>query len=152
MRRRTIISAFVAVTCVPAATVLWLGWRLLQQDRRLETQYQQERREQAADRAVRSLQAALSDPALFRNSPGPGAILVSYPAGPAMFHTESKALPEASIGVFREGEDFENRPGDLKKASEVYRGLTGARDPAIRAGAWLRLGRTLRKPWDLIKI
>ena len=28
MRRRTIISAFVSVTCVPAATVLWLGWRL----------------------------------------------------------------------------------------------------------------------------
>lgn len=38
MSRRRIIAVFVAVTCVPAATVLWLGGRLLQQDRRLETQ------------------------------------------------------------------------------------------------------------------
>lgn len=29
MRRRRIIGVFVAVTCVPAATVLWLGWKLL---------------------------------------------------------------------------------------------------------------------------
>ena len=72
MRRRRIIAVFVAITCVPAATVLWLGWRLLEQDRRLEAQQKQERREQAADRAVRSLQAALSDPALFRTSPSQG--------------------------------------------------------------------------------
>jgi signal transduction histidine kinase len=148
MPRRRIISGFVAVTCVPAATVLWLGWRLLEQDRRLETQHKQERREQAADRAVRSLQAALSDPALFQTSPGQGAILVFYPAGPVMFHAEPRALPEASIEVFREGEDIENRTGDLKRAAETYRGLTGAREPAVRAGAWLRLGRTLRKARD----
>jgi signal transduction histidine kinase len=148
MTRRTIIAAFVAVTCVPAATVLWLGWRLLEQDRLLETQHRQERREQAADRAVRSLLAALSDPALFQNPPGEGAILVFYPAGPVMFQPDARALPEASIEVFREGEGHENRGGDLKKAAETYRALTGARDPAVRAGAWLRLARTLRKAHD----
>ena len=68
-----------------------------------------------------------------------------YPAGPVMFHSESRALPEASTEVFREGEDIENRKGDLKRAAETYRGLTGAREPAVRAGAWLRLGRTSRK-------
>jgi hypothetical protein len=96
MPRRGIIWVFVAVTFVPAATVLWLGWRLLDQDRRLETQYRQERREQAADRAVRSLQTALSDPALFRTPPAQGAILVFYPAGPALFHPESAVLSGAS--------------------------------------------------------
>jgi signal transduction histidine kinase len=148
MPRRGIIWVFVAVMFVPAATVLWLGARLLDQDRRLETQYRQERREQAADRAVRSLQAALSDAALFRVSPTQGAILVFYPAGPALFHPESAVLPEAPANVFREAEDVENRKGDPKKAAEAYRGLTGAREPAVRAGAWLRLGRTLRKARD----
>lgn len=148
MPRGRIIWVLVAVTCVPAATVLWLGWRLLEQDRRLEAQYRQERREQAADRAVRFLQAALSDPALFRNPPGEGATLVSYPAGPVMFQARPKALPEASAEVFREGEGIENHAGDLKKAAEMYRGLTAAREPAVRAGAWLRLARTLRKSGD----
>jgi signal transduction histidine kinase len=94
------------------------------------------------------LQATLSDPALFQTPPGRGAILVFYPAGPVMFHSESRALPEASTEVFREGEDIENRKGDFKRAAETYRGLTGAREPAVRAGAWLRLGRTLRKARD----
>ena len=148
MPRGRIISVFVAVTCVPAATVLWLGGRLLEQDRQLATQQKQERREQAADRAVRSLQAVLLDPAIFRTTPGQGAILVSYPAGPVMFHAEARALPEAPMEIFRDGEDFESRKGDLKKAAETYRGLTAAKDPAVRAGAWLRLGRTLRKAHD----
>lgn len=135
---------FVVVTCVPAATVLWLGGRLLQQDRKLETQYGQERRDQAADHAVRSLQAALSEPALFQAAPGAGAILMAYPGGPMLFRPEPIALPEAPANLFREGEEVENRE-DLEKAAEVYRRLTGAKEPATRAGAWLRLARTLRK-------
>jgi len=134
----------VAVTCAPAATVLWLGGRLLQQDRRLETQYRQDRREQAADRAVRSLQATLSEPALFQAAPGARAILIAYPGGPMLFRPESMALPEAPAELFREGEEIEYR-GDPEKAAEAYRRLTSAREPATRAGAWLRLARTLRK-------
>src|SRR5579863_1670304 len=65
--RRRVIAVFVAVMCVPAATVLWLAGRLVQQDRQLEAHYKQERRDQAADRVVKSLQAALSEPALFRS-------------------------------------------------------------------------------------
>src|SRR5881296_3371576 len=109
MSRGRIIAVFVAVTCVPAATMLWLGNRLLEQDRRLETQYKQERREQATDRAVRFLQATVSDPALFRTAPGSGAILTRYPAGPKLFHVEPGTLPEAPADGFREGEELENR-------------------------------------------
>lgn len=145
MSRGRIIAVFVAVTCVPGATMLWLGSRLLDQERRLEAQYKQERRQQAADRAVRFLQATVSDPALFQTAPGTGAILVVYPRGPRLFQTESGALPEAPVDAFREGEEIENRHGNLKRAAEVYSRLTGAKDPAVRAGAWLRLARALRK-------
>jgi len=145
MSRRRIVAVVVAVTCLPAVTVLWLGARLLEQDRRLETQYKQERREQAADRAVRSLQASLSDAALFQSAPGEMAILVSYPAGPALFQTEAKRLPEAPARLFHEGEAIEYRGGDLEKTAALYRRLTAATAPSVRAGAWLRLARTLRK-------
>src|SRR5262249_54331984 len=138
MSRARIIAVFVAVTCVPAATMLWLGDRLLEQDRRLVTQSKQERREQAPDRGVRFLQATGSDPALSQTAPGSGAILTHYPAGPKLFHVEPGTLPEAPADAFREGEEIENRQGDLKRAAEVYRRLTGAKDPAVRAGAWLR--------------
>lgn len=88
---------------VPAATVLWLAMRLLQQDREVEAHYKQERRNQAADRTVRSLQAALSEPALFHAVPGAGAVLLAYPSGPMLFRPEPISLPEAPAEVFRYG-------------------------------------------------
>ena len=142
-QRRT-IAVFVAVVCVPAATVLCLGGRLLQQDRRLEAQYRQESRERAADIAVRSLQAALLEPALFQAAPGAGAVVISYPAGPMLFRPELAPLGEAPADLFRGGEDLEEK-GDLENAADAYRRLTAAHDPMARAGGWLRLGRTLRK-------
>jgi signal transduction histidine kinase len=145
MSRGRLIAVFVAVTCVPAATMLWLGSRLLQQDQRLEAQHKQESREQAADRAVRYLQAAVSDPALFQAEPAAGAVLIRYPAGPALFHTNPGSLPEAPTDTYREGEELENRQGDLGRAAEAYRSLTVAKDATVRAGAWLRLARTQRK-------
>jgi signal transduction histidine kinase len=145
MSRGRIIAVFVAVTCVPAATMLWLGSRLLEQDRRLEAQYKQDRRQQAADRAVRSLQVTTSDPALFQTTSGAGTLLVGYPGGPRLFQAEPSVLPEAPADAFREGEEIENREGDLRRAAEIYHRLTGAKDPSVQAGAWLRLARSLRK-------
>jgi signal transduction histidine kinase len=125
--------------------MLWLGSRLLQQDHRLEAQYRQESHEQAADRAVRSLQLAISDPALFKAPPAAGAVLIQYPGGPALFQSSPSSLAEVPSDTFREGEGIENREGDLTRAAAVYRRLTGAEKRAERAGAWLRLARTLRK-------
>lgn len=142
--RRRVIAVFVAVMCVPAATVLWLAARLLQQDRQLEARDKQERRDQAADRAVRWLQAALSQSSLFQAAPGPGAILLAYPAGPMLFRPEAVSLPEAPAETFRDVEAMEYR-GDLETAAEAYRRLITENDAAARAGAWLRLARTLRK-------
>ena len=119
--RRRIIAVFVTGMCVPAATVLWLAGQLLQPDRQLETHYSEERRDQAADRAVRSLQVALSQPSLFQAmpqaSPGAGAILINYPAGQMLFRPEAVSLPEAPAEAFRDAEAMEYQ-GNLEEAAQ----------------------------------
>lgn len=142
--RRRIIAVFVAIMCVPAATVWWLAGRLLQQDRQLEAHYKQERRDQAADHAVRWLQPALADVRLFQTAPGAGAVLLNYPKGPMLFLPEPVSLPQAPGAVFEEAEALEYQ-GSLGEAIEAYRKLTKEGAAAMRAGAWLRMARTLRK-------
>ena len=77
-----LLSLFLAITLVLAAGLVWLGWRILQQDRALEGQRIQERLAQAADLAsanllrglasleqrVRAL-SVLPDPLLEREAP-----------------------------------------------------------------------------------
>ncbi|MBI4910430.1 MAG: hypothetical protein HY820_42825 [Acidobacteria bacterium] len=53
---RNLLAAFLAVTMLPGAALLWLGWRWLEQDRIPETQ----RSEQAADLLVAALQQRLA--------------------------------------------------------------------------------------------
>jgi len=143
MSRRQIVWAFVAVICLPALTVLWLGSRLLSQDRDLEAQRRQESSQRAADHAVRVLQAALSDQSLFVSRPDQGAVFIAYPSGAALFRIDPDALPEASGEAFRSGEELEFR-GDAEGAIAAYRPLADSKAAEIRAGAWLRLARTLR--------
>ena len=54
--RYGLLGAFLVLTLGPATGLVWLGWRLLDQDRALETQRITERREYAADRIVAMLQ------------------------------------------------------------------------------------------------
>jgi hypothetical protein len=51
---------FLLVMLLPVVTLVAPGWRLLEQDRALETQRLTELREGTADRAVRSLEQALA--------------------------------------------------------------------------------------------
>jgi hypothetical protein len=67
---RRLLALFFAVTLAPAAGLVWLGWRLLEQDRQLETQRAMERRESAADRIVGILQQELSASRQFLADPG----------------------------------------------------------------------------------
>ncbi len=55
---RRLVALIVGVTVVPLATLLWLGWRLAEQDRVLEHQQVQQRVERAADLIVAALQRA----------------------------------------------------------------------------------------------
>jgi putative toxin-antitoxin system antitoxin component (TIGR02293 family) len=57
---RNLIALILGITVVPLFTLLWLGWRLLEQDRVLEGQQAQQRMERAADLVVAAFERALS--------------------------------------------------------------------------------------------
>src|SRR5262245_12844852 len=58
--QRRFVAAFLLLLLLPAAGVVWLGARLIEQDRALELRQRRERRESAADRIVASLEQSLT--------------------------------------------------------------------------------------------
>src|SRR5947207_1516876 len=58
---RRLLAMFVATTVVPAVSLAWLGWRMVDQDRLLESSRVQERRDQAADLAAAAMQRILAE-------------------------------------------------------------------------------------------
>src|SRR5215472_7025115 len=57
---RRILSLFLAVALLLGGTLLWLGWRMVRQDRELAEQRLQQGRELAADLALSHLQKSLA--------------------------------------------------------------------------------------------
>jgi signal transduction histidine kinase len=65
-----------------------------------------------------------------------------------MFLPDPTPLPEAPSELYRAAEAMEDSAADVAGAAELYRQLTVTKQPAVRAGAWARLARTLRKAGD----
>jgi signal transduction histidine kinase len=139
----------------------WLGRQLLDQDRSLERQRTQERLEQSTDYIAAELQRSLSGLERYLTFvPGPaaqalptGVMILLATQGAVEAHPADRLLflpampaggPERSA-TFGEGENLEYRCNDPVAACEIYRVLAKSPDPDVRAGALLRLGRTLRK-------
>lgn len=173
---RRVLSLLIGVTIVLGATLAWLGWRLIQQDRALEGQRVRERLESAADRIVTVLRRRLDSadaaltrlaalpgaelrPALERDAAGLGdeAVLVAFTDDPIAafprhrlpYYPVVPAAAEPPAQVFSRAESLEFRRRDFTGASAVLRGMARSTDPIIRAGALLRLGRNLRKAHQL---
>ncbi len=141
--QKQLLVVFLAVSVLPAGLAAWLAWRLLQQDLILANERLREIRERRADEVVQSLLRTLGELAQKARSLPPETI-ISIDA-PLAYSPQPRLLPEASAQVFSIGEQAEfhaTQPGD---AIAIYRKLTASPTAAIRAGAWLRLGRTLRK-------
>lgn len=138
---RRLIVLIVGVTVVPLATLVWLGWRLVEQDRVLEHQQVRQRVERAADLIVAALQRAVGT-AERRLADGEA----NWPQGAValVFRSPDVSLPEAPAAQFARGETLEFRQPDLPAAAAAFRTLSTAADPAVRAGALARLGRVLR--------
>jgi signal transduction histidine kinase len=153
--------SFTLVLLAPAAAVVWLGVRLIDEDRALATRQLRERREAAADRVVAGLAQALSatERRLGGGSnalairPGDDAVLLTLrrdgiDASPADRLLYRPALPASSaepVAEFDQGELLELQTRDYRAAAASYRALATSRSTTLRAGALLRLGRTLRK-------
>jgi len=136
MSRTKVMAVLAAVLCLPAATIAWLGLRLIEQDRALAEQRSMERREQAAERAVQTLTAIVNDSALFTNPPGEGALLVHPDGRGLLFRMNPPMIREAPNAPLAAAEALEFR-GDLASAAAAYEKLPPA------AGVLMRLGRTL---------
>ncbi len=143
------------MTIVPLALLSWLGWRTLGQDRLLEDQQVRQRLELAADLLVAALQRAIAADVQrlaggARDWPA-GAVAVEFSADLARAYPRESiaylpavaALPEAGASRFAEGEVLEFR-GDHSAAVRIFREQATSSDPAVRAGASLRLARNLR--------
>ena len=158
---RSILIFFVLVVCVPAATLIAFGIRLLDQDRALAHQRRLELLDHAADQGVHVLEQDLAArakrllgaPCTLDELPYDAVCVVLYsdridavPSQRIPYYPVAQALKEMPSDPFQELESNEFRePVHLDKALEMSRALAASSDPAVRAGALLREARILRK-------
>jgi hypothetical protein len=153
---RRLIVSFVVLLLLPAGAVVWLGIRLIQQDRAQELRQVRERRDSAADRIVASLEQSLSSTERRLGggafSPDEDAVWVelglnnaeALPQGRLLYYPSVGRQDEELAAEFAEGEEFEFRLQDSRQAVAAFQVLTNSRDRTVRAGALLRLARNLR--------
>jgi len=169
---RYLLTLFLAIMLVLAASLSWLSWRLLKQDRALESQRIQERLDNAADLIAASLLhkfsesrdqftnlLALSDADLATRASnlaaqgGRTALIVvlrqqvvdAYPRSALLYYPFQPTAKDTLVNIFKAGEVAEFQQKDLARATAIFRELSHSKDPTIRAGALLRLARNLRK-------
>jgi signal transduction histidine kinase len=146
---RGLAVLLLAVSVPTAVAVIWLGARLLEQDRALVAQRDQERRQAAAPRLARALdRILLAAEAAIETGPLPehavrltltpdGAVI--DPAGSAAWVPVAAPMPEPADAPFAEADAAvgHDAPGALRR----YETLARSSNPAVRAGALLRIAR-----------
>jgi signal transduction histidine kinase len=158
--RRT-LAVFLGLMLVLGGALGWLGWQWMTQDRALERQRAQERLESAADQAVATFQQSLLELDGFRdvipspeaNGPPDGVVILQatkrgvdvYPPQGLLYFPVIPECPEPPDPTFAPGESLEYQRNDPARAADAFRALSRSPDAGVRAGALLRLGRTLRK-------
>jgi signal transduction histidine kinase len=157
---RNLLILFGVALVLPAATLITLGVRLLDQDRALARQREGELLERAADQGVRALEQDLA--ALRKRLAGPPCSPADVPddtvcvvlrpdrfqAVPPQrvpYYPLTPGLKEPPSEPFRELEAQEfGEPPNFVKALEISRKLAASGDASIQAGALLREARVLR--------
>jgi signal transduction histidine kinase len=162
--RHSLIGALAFTTVVVTAALGWAGWRLLEQQRVLDEQRERDQAERAADAVAAGIRGKLAEAGERLSgwvaNPSSsvqaihGAVVVATRRDAINVNPPS-GLPYVPVVVdtppaesFTVQEAIEFR-GDLVRAAAAYRTLANQRDPYIRAGALLRLGRVQRKLGDL---
>lgn len=158
-RSRSLALLLLAVAVPPAATLVWLGWLLLQQDRALLAQRDFERRQVAAQTAVRSLEVSLAaaERVVFAGPVPEGMVRLvlsaerveAQPADRVLWLPASRRAELADDRRFADAERLEFQ-GGVDRALAIYEDATRSPQSEVRAGALLRLARARRSQtrWD----
>lgn len=132
------------------AALGWLGWRLLEQERALESRRERDRLESAASLLANELERGLK---AWEDRPPPAAVSLIFDSS-GILQQQGIRLPffprvpppaEIAPGVFAAAEVQEFRERGLTKAAAAYRNLASTRDQPLRAAALMRLARCLRQ-------
>ncbi len=159
---------FLSVAAVSVAVLVWTGIRLARQDRALEAQQLEERRESAADRIAASLEQVLSAeerrladlPDVDFSPPEDDVVLILggassssdfrvWPDNGLLYYPVLPPGREPPSRLFADAEKSEFLYHNYSRAANDLRPFTQAKDPAVRTGAQLRLARNLRKAGDI---
>jgi hypothetical protein len=135
-----LLASFLVVTMLPAAALLWLSWRSLEQDQLLEAERVRKRCEQAADLVVTALQqelAAVEQHTAGDPPAGADAVrLVFYadrvetlPPHRLVYYPAVPPVREAPPQIFDAGEALEFRQSDFQRAAAAFRAIAKSSDP-----------------------
>ena len=154
-----LVMLFLAATLFPAVALAWLGWTLLDQDRRLVRQQVQEIVDAAASNVVAALERELS--AIDRDlgavrlpelQASDAAVIIrlskdgsatSTAGAPLLFAPASPPHRAPKDSVWSDAERLEYAADDRPGAIKLYRSLAQSVDDDVRAGALVRLARVL---------
>src|SRR6185437_4283809 len=134
-RSHRLLFLFAAVTILPAVSLAWLGWRMVEQDRIIEAKHIAETRDHTADLAAAALGRTLAvaeemltafhaSPAAPASLPADGATLIAFTrqgvlahAGAApLWYPAAPASPSVDSAVFAMADDMEYRRKNLTAA------------------------------------
>jgi len=151
---RRLTMLFLVVLLPPAVALVWLGLELLDRDRALLAQREFERREAAADAVTRHLTQALYEAERWLTDDGMPEGVTRITFSPSGMHLYPKArglwasrvppMREPATREFVEAERSEYM-GLGDRGLSRYKALAASADPAVRAGAVLRLARVHRQ-------
>jgi len=170
---RYLLVLFLATGTLLVCALLWLGWQLARQDRDLEAQRLQERRESAAELAVVALRRSLaqaeervaalcsaldrtdfdSQAAELAATLPTDSVLISvrretfaaYPANRLAFYPEVAMAPAMSQTLFASADALEFGSGNHVAALAALDRLARGSDRSIRAAALVRRAAIFRR-------
>src|SRR5262249_5018673 len=167
---RHLLILFFGITAVSAATLAWLSWQLVRQDRALAAQRAQEQRENAAGLAAAALQkhlsgveerltelASLPEDDITREAeeysralPKDSVLLIlnsaeleAFPAGHLIYYPVLPATPEADTAPFAKADTLEFQQNDYAGAIAALEALSHSPNLPARAESLVRLARNL---------
>lgn len=152
---------FLGVAVVSVVALVWMGWRLLQQDRALEAQRLEEQREAAADRIIAALEKALAaEEQKLADVPTENftpetedhlRIIIDagemnvLPKNSILYYPVIFPGREAASNRFAVAEKAEFQAQDYDRAINILRPFSNVEDLGVKVGALTRMARNFKK-------